>query len=159
MTPTSFTPYWARKHLALATADCRGLGLTRLDDVEVIVKAFVGRAVQVWARGGVAARLAFARAEADQLRAVFYGRDPAYVRTPWNDPHQLGYALGCRANIPGDNAEEVMSEFWIRLSERIFSLLDRSVAGAIEEESADFHCAVEIEEARYALLGLTLAAD
>ena len=89
---------------------------------------------------------------------MFYGRDTDYASTPWNDPHQIGYAFGCRVNISGD-AGEAMTAFWIRFSERVFTLLDKSAAGVTGDEAADFQCAVEIEEARYALVGLALTAD
>lgn len=160
MNSTPSLPYWARHHGALATADCTGLFLGSLADVEVIVKAFVGRTVRLWsdADNGTSVRAVFAANEASGLAAVFYGQDPEYQATDWNDPHQLGYAFGDRVGLSGD-ADRVMAAFWVRLANEVFSLLDRSKSGQLAEEAADFQCDVLIEEARYALLGMPLTAD
>lgn len=153
-------PYWAMKYRALATADCQGLFLASLDDVEVVVKAFVGRAIRVWNDRSAddTKRAIFASVEALNLAAVFYGKDPGYRATEWNDPCQLGYAFGDRVGIQGD-AVQAMCGFWVRLAGQVFDLLDQTKSGKLAEERADFECAVLIEEARYALVGLRLSSE
>lgn len=143
----------------MATAELSGLSLASLDDVGFIVSAYVGHAI----RADPASRtntdfLVSGEEIAARMADAFFGRDPDFEATPWNDPLQLGYGFGSRVGLEGD-AEQVMLAFWIGLASSAQKLAESYSSGEIDGEQASFQLEVLIEEARYALLGMPLSAD